>query len=558
MLNKLVVDISHHQKSVDPLPLLEAEVQLVIIKADDLFTRHGKIFANAGMPIAAYHWIDPIKDPLQQANATLDLIRNSNLPVVSLFVDFEQWWSDWDKWLLFINEKLLEQKVPRFNGDHLSSHAKQVFETFQASNGKPIGYTSASFVREHSPQAAEWMGDFQWWLAHYGTYNIQSLTWQEFKSKVLPTVNFSPNLPDSVTTQLVVGHQFTGDKFKLPGAYSDDRRTKPSPADVSLFDGEFLTGIGAVPNPKPLSEAHYEAVVTSTTLNVRSGPGTSFEVLYTLKKGEGIELTSINDERWAKLRSFGEEWCSEQNLQIMTATPDDNVTEEDLDTLEDRTTQVNIPGVTYHFVRRFGTDCHILLIDTVSKRFHVTPFTSLRTVSQAAQSLGVPIVVNGDGWGINNRFPNSIAASDGNFYQKSRMDFRPWINISKDNKVTFDWKNPSGLYNAVSGDRFLIQKGKYNEAIQAVNKDPRTTIGFTKDGKLILIVADGRTPQSAGLSFREMSDILLGYNTETAINLDGGGSSALWINDKVVNVPIDQGIPGKERLVANHLCIFIG
>src|SRR6266498_3369047 len=122
MLNKLVVDISHHQKSVDPLPLLEAGVQLVIIKADDLFTRHGKIFANAGMPIAAYHWIDPIEDPTQQVNATLDLIRNSNLPVVALFADFEQWWSDWDKWLLYRQEMLLEKDVPRFSGEHLSSH----------------------------------------------------------------------------------------------------------------------------------------------------------------------------------------------------------------------------------------------------------------------------------------------------------------------------------------------------------------------------------------------------------------------------------------------------
>jgi exopolysaccharide biosynthesis protein len=75
---------------------------------------------------------------------------------------------------------------------------------------------------------------------------------------------------------------------------------------------------------------------------------------------------------------------------------------------------------------------------------------------------------------------------------------------------------------------------------------------------LILIVADGRTSASQGLSFRELGYLFEEYDTKTAINLDGGGSSALWIKDHIVNVPIDRGVPGQERAVANHLCIFIG
>jgi exopolysaccharide biosynthesis protein len=214
-------------------------------------------------------------------------------------------------------------------------------------------------------------------------------------------------------------------------------------------------------------------------------------------------------------------------------------------------------GITYQKSRRFNANCHILIIDMPGKRFHVTPFSGLKVVSQVGRELRAPIVVNGDGWGINQRFPNSIAASDGNFYMRSQMDYRPWINISQDNKVSFAWRNPDNLYNAVSGDRYLIQNGKYNEVITNVTKDPRTVIGFSRQGKLILIVADGRTPQSAGLSFREVSKILLELDAFTAINLDGGGSSTMWINDHIVNIPIDQNIPGKERPVANHLCIFL-
>ena len=169
-------------------------------------------------------------------------------------------------------------------------------------------------------------------------------------------------------------------------------------------------------------------------------------------------------------------------------------------------------------------------------------------------------VVNGDGWGRVG-YPNSIAASDGKINQHRQFDYRPWINISKNNTVTFDfrwrkWRRK--VYNTVSGDRYIIdENGKYNLRIRARNKDPRTAIGLTTEGKLILIVADGRTNESAGLSFRELGYIFEEFGTKTAINLDGGGSSALWIKDRIVNVPIDRGEPGKERFVVNHLCIFI-
>jgi exopolysaccharide biosynthesis protein len=74
---------------------------------------------------------------------------------------------------------------------------------------------------------------------------------------------------------------------------------------------------------------------------------------------------------------------------------------------------------------------------------------------------------------------------------------------------------------------------------------------------LILIVADGRTSENAGLTFRELGYLFEEYSTKTAINLDGGGSTALWIKDRIVNIPIEEGVPGQERAVANHLCIFI-
>ncbi len=217
----------------------------------------------------------------------------------------------------------------------------------------------------------------------------------------------------------------------------------------------------------------------------------------------------------------------------------------------------NLRGITYFTTRQFGTNCHIIICSMKGMRFHVTPFTRLRTVSETARETGADIVINGDGWGTDGYIPNSIAASDGFVYQTHQQDYNPWVNISQENVVSFDWKNPQNLYNAVSGDRFLIQNGRYNEQITNTTKAPRTSIGTMADGKLVIMVADGRTEHNAGLTFFEAASVFLELGVVHAINLDGGGSSALWFKDRIVNIPIDSGIPGKERAVANHLCIFI-
>jgi hypothetical protein len=554
MLNKLVVDIARYTAGLDPVQLHEGSVQMVILKVDDLFARNGKILADAGMPIAVYHWIDPTLDANQQVATTLDTIKQSGLPVLAIFPDFEQYWSRWDEWYKAIAGTLSWNLVSRFGSEKLSSHAKQVFDGFKTAGWKTVGYTRATFVKDYAPQAADWMPNYQWWLAHYISINSQTLTWADLKTQILPKVNFSPALPAKLNEQHVVGHQFTGDKLSLPGLYGDLERTKFSAADVNLFDEQFLKDIGAVPNPKPMPEAQYHAVVTASVLNVRSGPGITYPKLYSLPNGKAVELTLIN-KGWAKLRAYGDEWCSEEYLKIITATPADP------DPVDPRPVDpapfgINYNGVTYQPLRRFNTNCHILVMDLAGKRFHVTP-VKFRTVSQAARDLNAQIVVNGDGWGIDGRAPNSIAASDGKFYQRSQYTYRPWINVSKTNQVTFAWRKPENLYNAVSGDRYLIQNGKYNEAITNVSKAPRTAIGLTRDNKLVIIVCDGRTAQSPGLTFRDLSTIMLELGTLTAINLDGGGSSAMWIKDRIVNIPIDENIPGKERSVVNQVCIFI-
>ena len=57
----------------------------------------------------------------------------------------------------------------------------------------------------------------------------------------------------------------------------------------------------------------------------------------------------------------------------------------------------------------------------------------------------------------------------------------------------------------------------------------RTAVGYTKDGKIILYVCDGRIPSSKGASIVELAQIMLGLGCEGAVNFDGGGSTAMTL-----------------------------
>jgi exopolysaccharide biosynthesis protein len=83
---------------------------------------------------------------------------------------------------------------------------------------------------------------------------------------------------------------------------------------------------------------------------------------------------------------------------------------------------------------------------------------------------------------------------------------------------------------------------------------PRTAVGLSHDGRrMLLLVADGRREGVPGLTLRELAELLAWYGACTAVNLDGGGSSALWLRDRIVNRPSD----GVERRAANHLGVVI-
>lgn len=87
----------------------------------------------------------------------------------------------------------------------------------------------------------------------------------------------------------------------------------------------------------------------------------------------------------------------------------------------------------------------------------------------------------------------------------------------------------------------------------ATDRHPRTAAGYSEDGtKLYLVTVDGRQAGSIGMSLPELAAFMLNYDIHEAINLDGGGSTTMVVNGKVVNSPSD--VSG-ERSVANALLV---
>lgn len=85
-------------------------------------------------------------------------------------------------------------------------------------------------------------------------------------------------------------------------------------------------------------------------------------------------------------------------------------------------------------------------------------------------------------------------------------------------------------------------------------RHPRTAVARLKDGKFLFLTADGRTEQSAGLGLEDLAAYLVELGATDAINLDGGGSTTMYLNGRIVNQPSD---PGGERKVSDALVVTL-
>lgn len=413
--------------------------------------------------------------------------------------------------------------------------------------------------------------------------------------------------------------------------------------------------------PDPVTDKYYK--VTTASLRVRAGPGTTFESVGNVYFGEVVKQLDItSDGSWVKISGTGDVdikgWVSILYLipTTETQTPDQEISpiipsdeeykwykvtastmyvresnsssspalgfvvaEDTLPGLDDTsdpnfikirrvdgltgwvsrkymtlisndrptsTRQVIFTGVTY--LRKEITTprknvINVLAIDlsTYAYEFFVTPGNSngticTRTTSKFVEEFKLHIGINGDGFsyvdttanpgiscsnGGDPVRPNGLAASRGTVYSQVK-NAQPTIYINNRSAISF--APTATIFNAVSGDRMVVADGAIVKNLAENTPNPRTAIGLSKNGRwLLFFVIDGRQPEySEGVTLPELASIMISYGTHIGVNMDGGGSSSMVIKGvdgkaRVLNMPIDMNVQGKERRVANHLGIFV-
>ncbi|TJZ61048.1 phosphodiester glycosidase family protein [Sphingobacterium olei] len=98
---------------------------------------------------------------------------------------------------------------------------------------------------------------------------------------------------------------------------------------------------------------------------------------------------------------------------------------------------------------------------------------------------------------------------------------------------------------ALAGGPLLIMDSKQLSQLEVDfnnTRHPRTAVGITADNKMLVVVVDGRSSQSQGLTIPQLSELMAGLGCTQALNLDGGGSSTAWVKGEgIVNFPSDNG-----------------
>ena len=221
------------------------------------------------------------------------------------------------------------------------------------------------------------------------------------------------------------------------------------------------------------------------------------------------------------------------------------------------------PGVR-RLLRTTGTPnrIHALLVDLCAPGVSVRATMESekqRTPSSFGSLVGAEAVINGDFFSYSTYDPTSFAVGNGTEWHTDNA-WSGYIAFGAERSYVSplgEIGGPEWIEQAVGGRPHLVRDGEaqgpFSSPSHCPSRNPRTAVGLSEDrNTLIMVVVDGRSSSSVGVTCPELADIMRGLGAHEAINLDGGGSSAMWVDGLgVVSNPSD----GSQRVVANHLAI---
>lgn len=188
------------------------------------------------------------------------------------------------------------------------------------------------------------------------------------------------------------------------------------------------------------------------------------------------------------------------------------------------------------------------------------------TTSVQAANAGAILAINGDYYGAQER---GYVLRNGMLYRASAQSGTDALVIGADGnfriitegETSADTLVREGAWQVLTFGPALVKDGQVtvrssDEVGRAMTSNPRTAIGQISEGHYLLVVSDGRTKESTGLSLRQLAELMQSLGAQIAYNLDGGGSSTMVFQGRVVNSPTTNGRSIRERSVSD--IVYIG
>ena len=237
---------------------------------------------------------------------------------------------------------------------------------------------------------------------------------------------------------------------------------------------------------------------------------------------------------------------------------------------KDDNISINLTETTVNTTQVYVADITVTSSDYLKTAFAQNAFGTNVTAktSETAADNNAILAVNGDYYGANSTgyvIRNGVVYRDTVRENSNNGDLAIYkdgsFKIIYEDQISADQLVKDGVVNLLAFGPALVENseiavGTNEEVGQAMASNPRTAIGIIDENHYIIVVSDGRTSESKGLSLYQMAEVMKSYGVKTAYNLDGGGSSTLYFNGQVINKPTTGGNKISERAVSD--IVYIG
>ena len=286
------------------------------------------------------------------------------------------------------------------------------------------------------------------------------------------------------------------------------------------------------------------------------------------------ELTKLNEQYVAErplsvveLETKYRQLLTEANTKVSELEIAKNNVQKERDEIQDYYEQLN-----QHFYVK--DDLKVKLVETRTSNQHywiaevissdATPLKGAmasdtyngkrETISSMANRLDAILAINASGFYAKTNTPMGTVVRNGKLVNIDQSYTGEILSLKSDGNLAFTTVNSEEEFKNLDIKQtftfgpILVRDYQATE-LNDKSRHPRTAIGQLDDNRYVLVVVEGRMEGADGMTLAELQQLFLQLGCKTAYNLDGGGSTTLYFQGKVINTPSD----GSERSVVDMI-----